>query len=74
MSWCRRRAEVDAGAIALPELDARFTFNRPEPDQLRLDGRLDGRPVTMSLERVDLNSFTLRSRGFHWVQDYPFFT
>jgi hypothetical protein len=67
-------AEVDAGTIALPEIDARFTFNRPEPDQLRLAGNVDGRAVTVSLERVDLNSFTLRSRGFHWVQEYPYFT
>jgi uncharacterized membrane protein YphA (DoxX/SURF4 family) len=67
-------AEVDAGAITLPELRGAFAVDRPKPDQLRLDGRLDGRAVTMSLERVDLNSFTLRSRGFRWVQEYPYFT
>jgi hypothetical protein len=65
--------EIDAGTITLPELDARFTYDRSASDRLRLDGRLGGRPVTMSLERVDPNSFTLRSRGFHWVQEYPFF-
>jgi hypothetical protein len=67
-------AEVGGATIVLPELDATFAFDRPEPDRLHLDGRLAGRPVTMSLKRVDLNSFTLRSRGFHWVQKYPFFT
>jgi hypothetical protein len=34
---------------------------------------MSGRPVTMSLEPVDLNIFTLRKRGFHWVQEYPYF-
>jgi hypothetical protein len=67
-------AEVDAGTIALPELRGRFTFIRPAPDQLRLAGDVDGREVAVSLERVDLNSFTLRSRGFHWLQEYPYFT
>jgi hypothetical protein len=66
-------AEVDAGTITLTELDAAFTYDRSASDHLRLAGRLDGRPVTMSLQRVDPNSFTLRSRGFNWVQDYPYF-
>lgn len=66
-------ATVDDHAVALPELRAELSVDRPTPDRLRLDGRLDGRSVTMSLERVDLNSFTLRNRGFNWVQDYPYF-
>ena len=64
--------DVTERTMVLPELDATFTYDRSGPDRLRLDGRLDGRPVTMSLQRVDLNSFTLRNRGFHWVQDYPY--
>ncbi len=66
-------AEVDSASINLPELDATFTFVRPQPDQLRLTGRLKGQAATISLERVDLNSFTLRNRGFNWVQEYPYF-
>lgn len=52
---------------------AMFSVERLDRDQLRLDGRLDGRPVTMSLQRMDLNVFPLRTRGFNWVQDYPYF-
>jgi hypothetical protein len=66
-------ATVDDHAVVLPELSGKLNVTRPSPDQLRLDGRLDGRSVTMSLQRVDLNSFTLRNRGFKWVQDYPYF-
>ena len=66
-------AEVDSAAIKLPDLDATFTFVRPQDDQLRLTGRLKGQAATVSLERVDLNSFTLRNRGFNWVQEYPYF-
>jgi hypothetical protein len=68
-------ADVDADTIALPDAPSgRFAFDRSTPDRLRLTGELDGHAVTMSLERVDPNSFTLRNRGFHWVQEYPYFS
>ncbi|MEU2038472.1 DoxX family protein [Nocardia niwae] len=50
-----------------------FAFTRPATDTLRLTGELNGTPVTISLDRMDLNSFPLRSRGFHFVQEYPYF-
>ena len=53
-------AEVDAGTITL--LD--FARGSPLTNRLRRD-RCHGQAVTMSLERIDLDSFTLRSRGFH---------
>jgi hypothetical protein len=40
---------------------------------LRLDGHLDGRPVTIALQRKSLDDFLLLNRGFHWVQEQPFF-
>ncbi|MFF2087895.1 DoxX family protein [Nocardia sp. NPDC058176] len=52
---------------------ATLSTERPTPDELRLRGTLNDRPVTITLHRVDPNSFTLRNRGFHWVQDYPYF-
>ncbi|MEV6253488.1 DoxX family protein [Nocardia sp. NPDC051911] len=50
-----------------------FTFTRPGTDTLSLTGELNGTPVTLSLDRMDLNSFPLRGRGFHFVQEYPYF-
>jgi hypothetical protein len=51
---------------------ATLSYERRAADRLSLRGKLHDRAVVISLERVDLNSFTLRSRGFHWVQDYPY--
>lgn len=48
-------------------------YTRPSPDRLVLTGTLRGTPVAMELQRVDPDSFPLRSRGFHWVQEYPYF-
>ncbi|MFE9577223.1 DoxX family protein [Nocardia sp. NPDC006044] len=52
---------------------ATLSTERPTPNQLLLRGKLNDHPVTITLQRVDPNSFTLRNRGFHWVQDYPYF-
>ncbi|WP_167768725.1 DoxX family protein [Nocardia sp. CS682] len=65
-------ATIDGKAEPQPPF-ATLTSERPTPDRLVLRGRLHDQTVVITLERMDLNSFTLRSRGFHWVQDYPYF-
>ncbi|MGW5438148.1 DoxX family protein [Nocardia asteroides] len=49
-----------------------FVVDRPAEDRLALRGELDGRPVTLTLTRVDLDSFPLRGTGFRWVQNNPY--
>jgi hypothetical protein len=51
---------------------AKFTYMRPTFDRLSLEGAIGGKPATLQLQRMDENKFLLKSRGFHWVQDYPF--
>jgi hypothetical protein len=65
-------AERTGDTLVLSSADATFTVDR-QGDALRLDGRLKGRPLTITLERQSLDDFTLRSRGFHWVQEEPYF-
>ncbi|WP_324198023.1 DoxX family protein [Nocardia beijingensis] len=78
-------ALVDTGARTLvmvappaavgdrPQPLASFGFDRPGPQRLTLTGTLAGQPVSMALTSVALDDFPLRSRGFHWVQEYPYF-
>ncbi|WP_216903095.1 DoxX family protein [Nocardia alni] len=47
-----------------------FTFVQSSADDLRLDGEVDGHPVTVTLRRFDEHSFPQRSQGFHWAQDH----
>jgi hypothetical protein len=56
-----------------PTLFARFTYARHGPDRLTLTGTLRGAPAIIELDRLDPDSFPLRNRGFHWVQEYPYF-
>ncbi len=64
-------------AIALTKYDDKkwkgsLTFERSAPDQLKLDGDMGGHKIHMQLKLVDTHKFQLVSRGFHWIQEYPF--
>jgi hypothetical protein len=49
-----------------------FHFQQADKDRLTLDGNMDGHTVHMQLQLVDRNKFLLVSRGFHWIQEYPY--
>jgi hypothetical protein len=51
---------------------ANFIFLRTAPDRLSLQGSMDGHALTMRLHRIDETKFLLVSRGFNWIQEYPF--
>ena len=51
---------------------ARFSYTRPAFDRLTLDGTMGTQHASFHLRRVDEKKFMLETRGFHWVQDYPF--
>jgi len=60
----RRRISFANGAGAMD-------YEQPSPSRLVLDGTWAGHRVHMQLRLVDAR-FLLVSRGFHWVQEYPF--
>ena len=49
-----------------------FAFVEPQPDVLVIDGNLGNRHIRARLLRYDLNQFLLLTRGFTWVQEFPF--
>jgi uncharacterized membrane protein YphA (DoxX/SURF4 family) len=51
---------------------ANFAFQRVGENELILEGDMDSHKVHMHLQLVDLKKFLLVSRGFHWIQEYPF--
>lgn len=50
-----------------------FTFRRPRPESLDVEGVVNGRPFRAGLHRMDESKFLLTSRGFHWISEHPFF-
>jgi hypothetical protein len=49
-----------------------LTYQRVAEDRLILDGNMDSHKMHMQLQLMDRSKFMLVSRGFHWVQEYPF--
>lgn len=66
-------AAAPAAVGAGPQPLGSFGFHRPAPERLTLTGTLAGQPVTVALTSIPLDDFPLRGRGFHWVQEYPYF-
>jgi hypothetical protein len=52
---------------------ASFTYQQQAPDHLLLEGTMDNHKIQMQLKLFDRNKFLLVSRGFHWIQEYPFY-
>jgi len=55
-----------------PPPSAMLTFAQPKPNQLVLTGTSDGKSVEVKLHRIPETKFPLISRGFHWINEYPF--
>lgn len=53
-----------------PNWLAEFTHENSQPDRLVLTGTIGGHPISMTLHKEDESKFLLKSRGFHWVQDF----
>jgi len=62
-SLALKRGEAAAGALA---------FKQPAPDQLILDGTVDGHALHMETRLFDHTKMLMLTRGFNWVQEFPF--
>jgi len=72
-------AKIDQGAHTLTLTDsnnknwkATLTFTWPDANRLTLDGAMNGQKALLHLRLLDHTKFILTTRGFHWIQDYPF--
>lgn len=69
--------DVEHRTIALtnpadPAWEGQLTFLRPDADHLTVHGTMGGTRIRMDLERFDHTKMLLVTRGFNWVQEYPF--
>lgn len=55
-----------------PKWTGTLSFDRPDPAHLTLTGDLNGQKIAMRMELFPREKFLLVSRGFSWVQEYPF--
>jgi hypothetical protein len=50
-----------------------FTYAHPKPGLLTLEGTLDSRKIRATLHREKTPEFQLTTRGFHWINERPFY-
>jgi hypothetical protein len=55
-----------------PKWAATFSVEQPAADRMVLQGEMGGKKVQMRLELFPREKFLLVSRGFNWIQEYPF--
>jgi hypothetical protein len=51
---------------------ASLAFQRPDADHLILTGAIDGQKLELRTTLIDREKFLLVSRGFNWIQEFPF--
>jgi hypothetical protein len=51
---------------------ASFTLETPSPGLVTLNGEMDGKKIQAKLRKLDSKSFLLNSRGFHWINEFPY--
>jgi hypothetical protein len=69
--------DASARTLALSKRDdpawkTSFSYRQLDSEHLEMEGKLDGKTIRAKLHRTDSRSFLLISRGFHWINEYPF--
>ena len=75
----RLRAQIDEKKRTLtisrrnePAWDGRLAYTRPDPNTLTIDGVVGGHQLHALCHSEPIPKFLLTTRGFHWVNEYPF--
>jgi hypothetical protein len=55
-----------------PNRKSTLSYTRPDPGSMIIEGALEGQPIHATLHKVPIPAFRLTSRGFHWINEYPF--
>jgi hypothetical protein len=68
MTLWRRQSWLEKGKGQ----ELQIGFDRLPADVITLDGSLDGKQIHAKLHHVAEPRFLLNTRGFHWINEYPF--
>jgi len=55
-----------------PQWDGRLSYAQPDPNTLTIDGTLGNRKIRALCHREPIPKFLLTTRGFHWINEFPF--
>lgn len=70
----RSRSQGNANSDTVGHIpNSTLAYSLLDPDHLEFRGNLAGEAVIIDMRKVDISKFTLVSRGFHWVENGPFY-
>ena len=55
-----------------PNSKTPFKYRRPDPHTLIVDGTMNGKKIHAAMRLEAEKEFLLMTRGFHWINEYPF--
>nr|UXE44166.1 hypothetical protein Hi04_10k_c1170_00013 [uncultured bacterium] len=72
-SFVRYGVTIDSNKLALTKgrsqtWQSSFTFQRPSPDRLLLDGQMDGHTINLKLQLLEFDTFRLLNSPFRWAR------
>ena len=53
--------------------DGVLTYSRPDAEHMELRGNFKNHPVVIELRKIDASKLMLVSRGFHWINEHPYY-
>jgi hypothetical protein len=53
--------------------DGVLAYSATDAERMELRGSLKNQPVVIELQKIDASKFMLVSRGFHWIQEHPYY-
>jgi hypothetical protein len=55
-----------------PSWKTALSYEQSETDQMKIAGSFENHAIRANLRRIPESDFQLMSRGFHWINEYPF--
>jgi hypothetical protein len=72
ITWDTKEKKLTLTQFRKPDWSATLRYNLPEPEELELNGSMDGKAIVASLKRTAQKRCELMDRGFHWIQELPY--
>jgi hypothetical protein len=67
-----RKRTIELSPRLEPNVKHTLSYKRSGPEALTLEGTFERQRVRAELRRVPEPAFLLLTRGFHWINEYPF--
>jgi hypothetical protein len=68
----KKTITISLGQGGLTKVVGNFSLHQPAPDKLNLEGDFQGKNIRLETTLFPREKFLLVSRGFSWIQDFPF--